>query len=156
MRNHAPTRRRTPDRSLLCALPTYGGPGQSAPGNRKVTRRVQHHDVGSGACARGKGRRGPAKTETHTWGMNFELLRDCWPDSSTSKCAETAKLSEADFRAIPFTDAWYFGAAMQAFVGKRDAAVRLLQAASEHGLCVYPSVDQDPLFDKIRASMQIQ
>jgi len=36
-------------------------------------------------------------------GMNFELLRDCWPDSSTSKCAETAKLSEADFRAIPFT-----------------------------------------------------
>jgi len=89
-------------------------------------------------------------------GMNFELLRDCWPDSSTSKCAETAKLSEADFRAIPFTDAWYFGAAMQAFVGKRDAAVRLLQAASEHGLCVYPSVDQDPLFDKIRASTEFK
>ncbi len=88
--------------------------------------------------------------------MNFELLRDCWRDSSTSKCAETAKLSEADFRAIPFTDAWYFGAAMQAFVGKRDAAVRLLQAASEHGLCVYPSVDQDPLFDKIRASTEFK
>ena len=47
------------------------GPGQSAPGNRKVTRRVQHHDVGSGACARRKGRRGPAKTETHTWGNEF-------------------------------------------------------------------------------------
>jgi hypothetical protein len=51
---------------------------------------------------------------------------------------------DADFRFIPFTDAWYFGAAMQAFVGKKDAAVRLLWAASEHGLCVFPSVDRDP------------
>ena len=83
-------------------------------------------------------------------GKNFELLRDCWPDSSTLKCAETAKESEASFRGISFTDAWYFGAAMQAFVGKKDAAVRLLRAASEHSLCVYPSVDRDPLFDKIR------
>ncbi len=89
-------------------------------------------------------------------GMNFELLRDCWPDSSTAKCAETAKMSEVDFRAIPFTDAWYFGAAMQAFVGKKDAAVRLLQAASERGLCVYPSVDRDPLFNKIRDSTEFK
>jgi len=83
-------------------------------------------------------------------GKNFELLRDCWPDSSTLNCAETAKESEASFRGISFTDAWYFGAAMQAFVGKKDAAVRLLRVASEHSLCVYPSVDRDPLFDKIR------
>jgi len=89
-------------------------------------------------------------------GKNFELLRDCWPDSSTSKCAETAKQSETDFRAIPFTDAWYFGAAMQAFVGKKDAAVRLLQAASEQGLCVYPSVDRDPLFNKIRDTTEFK
>jgi eukaryotic-like serine/threonine-protein kinase len=89
-------------------------------------------------------------------GKNFELLRDCWPDSSTLKCAEAAKESEASFRTIPFTDAWYFGAAMQAFVGKKDAAVRLLRAASEHGLCVYPSVDRDPLFDKIRASAEFK
>jgi eukaryotic-like serine/threonine-protein kinase len=89
-------------------------------------------------------------------GKNFELLRDCWPDSSTPKCAETAKQSEADFRAIPFTDAWYFGAAMQAFVGKKDAAVRLLRAASAHGLCVYPSVDRDPLFNKIRDSTEFK
>jgi tetratricopeptide (TPR) repeat protein len=89
-------------------------------------------------------------------GKSFELLRDCWPDSSTLKCAKTTKESEADFRIIPFTDAWYFGAAMQAFVGKKDAAVRLLRAASEHGLCVYPSVDRDPLFDKIRDSAEFK
>jgi eukaryotic-like serine/threonine-protein kinase len=89
-------------------------------------------------------------------GKSFELLHDCWPDSSTLKCAKTTKESEADFRIIPFTDAWYFGAAMQAFVGKKDAAVRLLRAASEHGLCVYPSVDRDPLFDKIRDSAEFK
>jgi len=89
-------------------------------------------------------------------GKNYELIRDCWPNSSTSKCAETARESEASFRIIPFTDAWYFGAAIQAFVGKKDAAVRLLRAASEHGLCVYPSVDLDPLFDKIRRSTEFQ
>jgi len=89
-------------------------------------------------------------------GKGFELLRDCWPDSSTLKCAKTTKESEADFRIIPFTDAWYFGAAMQAFVGNKDPAVRLLRAASEHGLCVYPSVDRDPLFDKIRDSPEFK
>jgi len=89
-------------------------------------------------------------------GKNFELLRDCWPDSSTSKCAETAKESEADFRVIPFTDAWYFGAAMHAFVGKKDGAVRLLWAASEHDLCISPSVDRDPLFKKIRGSAEFK
>jgi TolB-like protein len=96
------------------------------------------------------------KLKTIPGGKNFELLRDCWPDSSTSKCAQTAKESEADFRVIPFTDAWYFGAAMQAFVGKQDAALRLLWAASAHGLCVSPSVDRDPLFDKIRGSAEFR
>jgi serine/threonine protein kinase len=95
-----------------------------------------------------------AKLKMIPGGKNFELLRDCWPNSSTSKCDETAKESEAGFRTIPFNDAWYFGAAMQAFVGKKDAAVRLLRAASEHNLCVYPSVDRDPLFDKIRDSAE--
>jgi hypothetical protein len=29
-----------------------------------------------------------------------------------------------------------------------------LRAATEHNLCVYPSVDLDPLFDKIRNSVE--
>jgi tetratricopeptide (TPR) repeat protein len=96
------------------------------------------------------------KLKTIPGGKNYELIRDCWPDSSTLKCVETAKESEASFRSITFTDAWYFGAAIQAFVGKKDAAIRLLRAASEHGLCVYPSVDRDPLFDKIRGSVEFK
>ena len=89
-------------------------------------------------------------------GKSYELIRDCWPDSTTSKCAEASKQSEASFQMLTFTDAWYFGAAEQAFVGKKDAAVRLLRAASEHDLCIYPSVDHDPLFDNIRNSREFK
>jgi hypothetical protein len=45
---------------------------------------------------------------------------------------------------------------MHAFLGKKDAAVRLLWAASEHDLCVFPSVDRDSLFDKIRDSEEFR
>ncbi len=89
-------------------------------------------------------------------GMQRELLRDCFPDSSTEKCAKTAKQSEANFRAITFSDAWYFGAALQAYLNKKDGAIRLLQAATDHDLCIYPSVDSDRLFDKIRNSAEFQ
>jgi len=37
------------------------------------------------------------------------------------------------------------------FLNKKDGAIRLLQRDRTQ-LCVYPSVDSDPLFDKIRAS----
>jgi tetratricopeptide (TPR) repeat protein len=96
------------------------------------------------------------KLKTVPGGMQRELLRDCWPNSSTEKCAITARQSEASFRAITFSDAWYFGAALQAFFNKKDSAIRLLQAATDHNLCVYPFVDSDPLFDKIRESAEFK
>jgi TolB-like protein/cytochrome c-type biogenesis protein CcmH/NrfG len=92
------------------------------------------------------------KLRTIPGGMQRELIRDCWPDSSTEKCATTARQSEASFRAITFTDAWYFGAAIQAFFNRKESAIRLLQAATDHNFCIYPYVDSDPLFDKIRDS----
>jgi hypothetical protein len=39
---------------------------------------------------------------------------------------------------------------MFAFLGKTEQAVRLLDAATERNFCTYPSVDRDPLFDKVR------
>jgi serine/threonine protein kinase len=85
-------------------------------------------------------------------GLGYELIRDCWPDSSTARCVATAKQSEASFRTITFSDAWYFGAGLLSFVDKKEGAIRLLKSATEHSLCVYPSVDSDRLFDKIRNS----
>jgi tetratricopeptide (TPR) repeat protein len=87
---------------------------------------------------------------------SYDLIHDCWPDSSTAKCKETAKLLEAACHNIPDADAWYFGAAMFAFIGKKDAAIRLLDEDAKHNFCVYPSLDRDPLFDKIRNSTEFK
>jgi hypothetical protein len=45
---------------------------------------------------------------------------------------------------------------MFALVGKKDAAIRLLNADVDHDFCVYPSLDRDPLFDKIRDSTEFK
>lgn len=87
-----------------------------------------------------------------TAGHSYELIRSCWPDSSTPACDEIARKGEAECRSVPDTNAWCFGAAMFAFLDKKDAALRLLDADSKHNFCVYPSVDRDSLFDKIRDS----
>jgi serine/threonine protein kinase/tetratricopeptide (TPR) repeat protein len=89
-------------------------------------------------------------------GMDYELIRDCRPDASASQCAESAKQAEAAFTNIPNADAWYFGAALFAFVGKKDVALRFLEADAKHNFCVYPSVDRDVLFDRIRQSAEFK
>ena len=45
---------------------------------------------------------------------------------------------------------------MFAFVGKKDAAIRFLRADSEHNFCVYPAVDREVLFDRIRPSAEFK
>jgi hypothetical protein len=57
---------------------------------------------------------------------------------------------------LPDPDAWYFGAALFAWLGQKDAAVRLLNADDKRNFCVYPAVDNDHMFDKIRQSPAFQ
>jgi hypothetical protein len=78
------------------------------------------------------------------------------PDSSAPKCAATAEQTEKGILNLPDPDAWYFGAALFAFLGREDAAIRLLEADAKHSFCVFPSVDHDPLFGKIRHSVEFQ
>jgi eukaryotic-like serine/threonine-protein kinase len=87
-----------------------------------------------------------------TGSSNYDLVRDCLPYSSTPKCAVTEERTEKGFLTLPDPDAWYFGAALFAFLGRKDAAIRLLKADTKYSFCVYPSVDHDPMFDKIRQS----
>jgi len=91
-----------------------------------------------------------------TGSSNYDLVRDCLSDSSPLECADTAKRTEDIFLSLPDPDAWFFGAALFAFVGEKDAAIRLLEADTKHSFCVYPSVDHDPLFDKIRQSAEFK
>ena len=54
------------------------------------------------------------------------------------------------------TGAWDFGAALFASLGKKDAAIRLLAADAKLNFCVYPAVDHDPMFDKLRQSPEFR
>jgi tetratricopeptide (TPR) repeat protein len=91
-----------------------------------------------------------------TGASNYALVRDCLPDPSSPKCAATAERTEKGFLNLPDPDAWYFGAALFAFVGREDAAIRLLDADAKHSFCAFPSVDHDHLFDKIRHSLEFK
>jgi serine/threonine protein kinase/tetratricopeptide (TPR) repeat protein len=89
-------------------------------------------------------------------GEPYDLIRDCWPSPESAQCAATTRRSEASIQATPDTDVWYFGAATFAFLGNSDAASRLLRADSERSFCIYPSVDRDTLFDRIRPSPEFK
>jgi len=89
-------------------------------------------------------------------GSNYDVVRECWADSSTPKCVALIAQSESEFLRLPDPDAWYFGAALFASLGKKEAAIRLLTADAKVNFCVYPAVDHDPMFDKIRESPEFK
>jgi TolB-like protein len=89
-------------------------------------------------------------------GNNYDVVRECWPNSSTPKCLALVSQSESEFLHLPDPDAWYFGAALFASLDKKDAAIRLLAADAKLNFCVYPAVDHDPMFDKIRQSPEFR
>jgi len=89
-------------------------------------------------------------------GSNYEVVRTCWPNSSKPACDRIIAQSVSEFLQLPDPDAWYFGAAMFAWLDKKDAALRLLEADAKRNFCVYPAVDNDHMFDKIRNSPEFQ
>jgi serine/threonine protein kinase len=89
-------------------------------------------------------------------GSNYEVVRTGWPNSSTPGCDRTIAQSLSQFLQLPDPDAWYFGAALFAWLDKKEAALHLLEADAKRNFCVYPAVDHDPMFDKIRQSPEFQ
>jgi tetratricopeptide (TPR) repeat protein len=89
-------------------------------------------------------------------GSNYEVVRTCWPNSATPACDRIIAQSVSEFLQLPDPDAWYFGAALFAWLDKKDAALRLLEADAKRNFCVYPAVDNDHMFDKIRNTPEFQ
>jgi TolB-like protein/tRNA A-37 threonylcarbamoyl transferase component Bud32 len=89
-------------------------------------------------------------------GSNYEVVRTCWPNSNTPNCDRIIAQSVSEFLQLPDPDAWYFGAALFAWLDKKDAALRLLEADAKRNFCVYPAVDNDHMFDKIRNTPEFQ
>jgi len=50
----------------------------------------------------------------------------------------------------------YFFAGHLAYCGQNEAALRMLKIAIDRHYCSYPTVDKDPLFDKLRSNPQFQ
>jgi len=112
--------------------------------------------VGHILLREGKVQEALPKLKIQPAGSNYDVVRECWPDSSTPKCVALVSQSESEFLRLPDPDAWYFGAALFASLGKKEAAIRLLPADVKVNFCVYPAVDHDPMFDKIRESPEFK
>ena len=87
---------------------------------------------------------------------NYEVVAECSREASSPKCDALIARSESEFLHLPDPDAWYFGAALFASFGKKEAAIRLLDADRKTNFCVYPAIDRDPMFDKIRESAEFK
>jgi DNA-binding SARP family transcriptional activator len=62
--------------------------------------------------------------------------------------AETAVLAETD------PEPWYREGAIMAFCGKKDIALRLINAAVEQNYCSYAALLADPLLEPLRSSAE--
>jgi len=67
-----------------------------------------------------------------------------------SEVATLARQAEARNMANRDSEPKYLEAALEAFAGQRDAALRLLRRAVEENYCSYPAMDNDPAFANIR------
>jgi tetratricopeptide (TPR) repeat protein len=68
----------------------------------------------------------------------------------TSEIAALAVQDEALTMANRDPEPKYLGAALDAFIGQGDVALRMLRRAVEQNYCGYPAMDGDPLFASIR------
>ncbi|HEV2350672.1 MAG TPA: protein kinase [Terriglobia bacterium] len=67
----------------------------------------------------------------------------------TSELAALASQQEARDMANRDSEPNYLGAALEAFSGQHDVALRMLRRAVERNYCGYPAMDKDPLFASI-------
>jgi TolB-like protein len=78
------------------------------------------------------------------------LLKACIDKQPVSKIAAQATYYDGLVLTLPDSDPKYFQGAWDAYCGLPENALRLLRKAVEQGNCVYPAMDNDPLFGSIR------
>jgi eukaryotic-like serine/threonine-protein kinase len=78
------------------------------------------------------------------------LLKACVDKQPISKMASLATHYDALVLTLPDSDPKYFQGAWDAYCGLPENALRLLQRAVDQGNCVYPAMDNDPLYANVR------
>ena len=80
------------------------------------------------------------------------LLHSCIEKQPLSKIAALAAQYDALALETPDCDPKYFQGAWDAYCGLRENALRMLRRAVEQNNCIYPAMDNDPLYAGVRGT----
>ena len=83
-----------------------------------------------------------------------DLLETCLGMRPASELDRIAQGAEAAVLAEPDPEPWYYTGTIMAFCGKKEAALRMLNAAVEQNYCAYSALLADPLLKSIRSSAE--
>jgi DNA-binding winged helix-turn-helix (wHTH) protein/TolB-like protein/tetratricopeptide (TPR) repeat protein len=82
--------------------------------------------------------------------FGLPLLKACVEKQPPARIAALASSYDELALVAPDSDPKYFQGAWDAYCGLRDNALRLLRRAVEQNNCVYPAMDNDPLYTSVR------
>lgn len=80
------------------------------------------------------------------WQQSYKMVQACAANAPRSEIKSLA----AQVRPDDDPEVTYFFAGHLAYCGQTDAALRMLKVAIDGNHCSYPTMDRDPMFDKIR------
>jgi DNA-binding winged helix-turn-helix (wHTH) protein/TolB-like protein len=80
------------------------------------------------------------------WQQSYKMVQSCAANAPQNEIKSLAAQVQPD----DDPEVNYFFAGHLAYCGQTDAALKMLKVAIDGNHCSYPTVDHDPLFDKIR------
>jgi eukaryotic-like serine/threonine-protein kinase len=83
-----------------------------------------------------------------------DLLQACLDSKQSSQCDDAARKIEATALTGVDLEPRYSVGALLAYVGRQDAALRLIRNAIEHNYCAYTALQKDPLLIKLRGTAE--
>ena len=83
-----------------------------------------------------------------------DLLETCLGMRPASSLDPIAQAAEAAVLAEPDPEPWYYTGTIMAFCGKKEAALRMINAAVEQNYCAYSALLADPLLKALHSSAE--
>ncbi|HXY07467.1 MAG TPA: protein kinase [Terriglobales bacterium] len=83
-----------------------------------------------------------------------DLLETCLGMRPASSLDQIAQAAEAAVLAEPDPEPWYYTGTIMAFCGKKEAALRMINAAVEQNYCAYSALLADPLLKALHSSAE--
>jgi hypothetical protein len=81
-----------------------------------------------------------------------ELLAACTQAQRPADTDRIVREEESSVMTEPDPEEWYHVAALMAYCGQTDAALRLVRSAIENNYCSYSALQHDPLLLKLRGT----